>query len=429
MYSLVMMAAMTAAPDVPQDFLCHVNPSRYGGGYFSKHCFYDCCLPARYGWVNCWNKGFGYYPGGARSFCGSCATASYGHFYSPTCCGCGPSYGAGCGSGYGASCGSGGCGNGYGFGGGKASCFSIHGLNDWGIGCTPAYWTNVAGCRPCVTAPPYAYYTQRNPCCTYGHFAFDSGLIGHSSGVGYAGFGAYGNYGFYGAVPVQHPPTLADIPRYQPQDFMPYEPRPYAPQREYVAPGYVPSPLNSVPGAAMPEAPKAPAGPGIFPPPMSDRTDVPPIGTPGVTPMVPFNPPVAPGLNTPEIPKPPTNIPLIKPFDDKKEEPAPKKEGIKTLGVNPMAATVVLNVPAGAKVFVEGVQLKSDAAERIFRTPALAPGQEYSYTVKAVVIEDGREHEEAMQVLVIPGETTKASFEKLLARFGPTPAIAQTGGK
>ena len=88
----------------------------------------------------------------------------------------------------------------------------MHGRNDWGIGCTPAYYTSVAGCLPCVTAPPYAHYTQKNPCCTYGHFAFDSGLIGHSAGVGYAGFGGYGNFGFYGAVSVQHPPTLADVP-------------------------------------------------------------------------------------------------------------------------------------------------------------------------------------------------------------------------
>ena len=147
MYSLVMMADMTATPDVPQDFLCHVNPSRYGGGYFSKHCFYDCCLPARYGWVNCWNKGFGYYPGASRGFCGSCATASYGNFFNPGSCG------SGCGSG----CGMGGasCGSGYGFaGGGGAGCGSSHGFKDWGIGCKPAYWTGVAGCPPCVTSPP-----------------------------------------------------------------------------------------------------------------------------------------------------------------------------------------------------------------------------------------------------------------------------------
>ncbi len=420
MYSLVMMAAMTAAPDVPQDFLCPVTPSRYGSSLWLKHCFYDCCLPARYGWVNCWNKGFGYYPGNARSFCGGCATASYGHFYNaPSCCGAG--YGAG---GYG-GCGSGACGKGCGYGNGGGSCFTMHGRNDWGIGCTPAYYTSVAGCLPCVTAPPYAHYTQKNPCCTYGHFAFDSGLIGHSAGVGYAGFGGYGNFGFYGAVSVQHPPTLADVPKYRPQDFMQYDgpPQPYVSGREYVAPGYIPAPPTGSPynPAVTPDYPRPGAPAALFPPPAADRTDgplgpTPPNFPPGIIPPVP-------GV-FPEVPKAP-GIPLI---DEPKKE-VPKKNGFNTLGVSPVPATVVLSVPAGAKVYVEGVALKSAAAERSFRTPALTPGQEYSYTVKAVVTEDGREYTEAKQVVVTPGETTAVSFEKLLARFGPAPAVAQTGAK
>lgn len=409
MYSLVMMAAMTATPDVPQDFLCHVNPSRYGGGYFSKHCFYDCCLPARYGWVNCWNKGFGYYPGGGRGFCGSCATASYGNFYNPNCCN------AGCGAGS-SSCG-------YGFAGSSASCGAFCG-KDWGIGCKPAYWTGVIGCKPCVTAPPYANYTQRNPCCTYGHFAFDTGLIGHSYGVGYAGFGAHGNFGFYGSVPFQHPPTVADIPRYQPQDFMPRDTRPYISSREYVAPGYVPAEPNTnapsvtVPPVSVPEIPKANMGGGIVTPPTSDKTDS-PAGS---------NPPLPGGL--PEIPKAP-NIPIVPtPATEKKESLPNPKLNNKTTGAGLLPAKVVLSVPAGAAVYVEGVQLRSLAAERSFVTPALQPGREYGYTLKAIVVENGLEYAEVRQITVIPGETTTVSFEKLLAKFGNSSnAITQTGGK
>lgn len=411
MYSLVMMAAMTAAPETPQEFLCHVNESRYGKGLWLKHCFYDCCLPARYGWVNCWNKGFGYYPGNARSFCGSCATASYGHFYNaPSCCG------AGCGSAYGfGGCGPTACGKGYGNGGG--ACISVHGRNDWGIGTTPAYWTNVAGCLPCVTAPPYAHYTQKNPCCTYGHFAFDSGLIGHSAGVGYAGFGGYGNFGFYGSVPVQHPPTLADVPKYRPQDFMQYEGPavPYTSGREYTAPGYYPAPPASPYNPnVLPEAPRAPAG--AFPTPI-ERAD-PPLGpTPGVIPPTPGVFPEVPSTIPPTPPVPPLpNLPIPK---------IPSK----AVSAPAAPATVVVGVPAGAKVFVEGVALKSTAAERSFRTPALTPGQEYSYTVKAVIVEDGQEFVETKQVVVVPGETTTVSFEKLLAKFGPTPTVTQTGAK
>ena len=71
MYSLVMMAALTAGPDVPQHWMCPVTPSNYGCGFWSKFSFYDCCAPARYGWVDCWNKGFSYYPGACPSNFGS----------------------------------------------------------------------------------------------------------------------------------------------------------------------------------------------------------------------------------------------------------------------------------------------------------------------------------------------------------------------
>ena len=46
MYSLVMLAAMTAGPDVPQDLLCPVTPSKYGNTFWSNHSFGDCCASA-----------------------------------------------------------------------------------------------------------------------------------------------------------------------------------------------------------------------------------------------------------------------------------------------------------------------------------------------------------------------------------------------
>ncbi|HKA07489.1 MAG TPA: TIGR03000 domain-containing protein [Gemmataceae bacterium] len=213
MYSLVMMAALTAGPDVPQHWMCPVTPSNYGCGFWSNHCFYECCAPARYGWVNCWNKGFSYYPGGGRGFCGDC-TATYGTFYYPPTCSCAP-----CG---GTSAAPGGnfdhnwCGYG------------------WPIGDQPAYYTSVIGCPPHVIAPPYAYYTERDPCCRYGQFAFDSGLIGHSQGIGYAGFSGYGNFGFYGGVPMTHPATTADLPPFPRPDLrtpsaLPTKPAPMPP--------------------------------------------------------------------------------------------------------------------------------------------------------------------------------------------------------
>jgi uncharacterized protein (TIGR03000 family) len=241
-----------------------------------------------------------------------------------------------------------------------------------------------------MTAPPYAYYTERNPCCTYGQFAFDSGLLHHSNGVGYAGFGGYGNFGFYGAVPMQHPPTTADIPRFNPG--------------EYHVPTGVPSYVN--PGYG------APAG-------------TPPMGA-IINPMNPIIPRVNPGTAVPPtelIPKAPTFPPI--PLPDAKEEP-------KKIEKSPVSApsTVLLNVPTGAKVFVETHMLKGDAAERSFRTPNLEPGQEYVYTVKAYITIGGSEHEETKQVTVKAGETSRATFTQLLAKVqAAQPSVVGVSGQ
>ena len=81
----------------------------------------------------------------------------------------------------------------------------------WWVGNQPAYYASVLGCPPFMSAPPYANYTKSRPCCNL-HFAFDTGLIGHGSGVGYAGFGGTGNFGFYGLSPMMHKPSTADLP-------------------------------------------------------------------------------------------------------------------------------------------------------------------------------------------------------------------------
>ena len=369
MYSVVLMAALSAAPDAPQALLCPVNQSRYGHGFWLKHCFYDCCAPARYGWVNCWSNGYGVYPNGGRGGLG---------FYNPGACSCAP-----CGGGYsvGAACKSTGC----------APCW---GQYEWGIGNQPAYYTGVTGCPPHATAPPYAHYTQKNPCCTHGQFAFDTGLIGHSHGVGYAGFSGYGNFGFYGAVPMGHPPTTADLPPF---------PRNWA----YVVPT---TPRGDVP---MPPIPGT--GPKPFEPPAAPGK-IDPKAVPETTPKT--KPPVPPDSLLPKVPTVPNpESPKVGP----KPEAKPKAAG---LG-RPEPATVVLSLPAGATVTVEGQPLRRTGRERSFRTPPLAHGQDFVYQVRAVLTVGGVEEVEVKEVTVTAGLTSRASFEKLFAKVeGPTPALA-----
>ena len=363
MYSLVMLAAMTAGPDVPRNFMCPVTPSNYGCGFWSRHCFYDCCAPARYGAVTCWTQGLAAYPGGARGFCGGCCT-NYGPFYHPNACGCGP-----CGA-TGSACGPSGCG------------FCGYG---WGVGDHPAYYTSVLGCAPCLSGPPYANYTNCRPCCNL-HFAFDTGLIGHSHGVGYSGFGGTGNFGFYGGVPMMHKPTTADLPPF---------PRPEYPYLNLAPSGPVSMP--PLPGLD----PKSPAVPpdAILPPPPPAMKDVPAI---------------PPGVKKDELKK-----------DDKKDAP---RKGNTDAG-RPARATVVLSVPPRATVTVEGQALKSTVSERSFLSPELIPGQEFVYTVRAVIEVSGREEVESQQVKVTAGETSRVSFEKLFARVEAAAARSIADGK
>lgn len=339
MYSIVLMAAMTAGPDVPQNHMCPVTPSNYGCGFWLSNCFYDCCAPARYGWVNCWNKGFGFYPGNSRGFCGDCGCApTYGYFYqgNPCACACGP------------------CGYGSGHGGGHTWCGC-----GWSIGDQPAYYTSVLGCPPFLSAPPYACCTDKNPCCHTMSLAFDTGLAGHSHGVGYAGMGGYGNFGFYGGVPMMHRPTTNDLPPMPRYDYM-----------QSAVPS-TPAPMPPLPKGTIPEA---------------------------TTPMVP---------GSPAIPLPDD---VKKPIPMKDE---PKKD--KPQAQRPVPAMVVLSVPDGAIVTVEGQPLTSTGRERKFRTPALKPGEEFSYTVRATIVVAGKEEVETLEVKVAAGEITRASFEKLFA--------------
>jgi uncharacterized protein (TIGR03000 family) len=222
-----------------------------------------------------------------------------------------------------------------------------------------------------MSGPPYAYYTNCEPCCNL-NFAFDTGLIGHSHGVGYSGFGGTGNFGFYGAVPMQHKPGTFDLPPF---------PRPEYPSLSTLPAGKVPMP--PLPGAE------------------------------GKSPGIP-----------PEwiLPPPP---PAMKKGEPKKEEP--KKS--KTDAGGRTRATVVLSVPARATVTVAGQSLKSAGSERTFLSPELEPGREFVYEVRAVIVLSGGTEVETQKVKVTAGATSRVSFEKLFAKVEAAAARSLADGK
>jgi uncharacterized protein (TIGR03000 family) len=280
MYSVVLMAAMTATAEAPSF-----------GGFWAKHCFWDDCYPARYGWVAC---GPGYnpiYPAPYNSChgCGGYASSCFGWNSCHGCCG-------GC-----WSCG----GGGGGFG---------------------ALYTSCAGhtCYGC----------------------YGGGGIPLYAGIGYAGFGGYGNFGMYNTIPyfsapMYATPTITD--RHDGRGPVLLDPRPQAP--------------STLPFEQLPVRPKA--------------------------------------------------VEEIKPPERK-------------LGALPTTrAEVVLKVPAGAKVFIDGNLMKSTATERVFTTPALELGESYFYTVRVVADKNGREVEDIRRVTVRAGETSQLAFDGAADRGRP----------
>jgi uncharacterized protein (TIGR03000 family) len=79
---------------------------------------------------------------------------------------------------------------------------------------------------------------------------------------------------------------------------------------------------------------------------------------------------------------------------------------------SPQSAEIIVHVPAGAKVFVEGRPTKSVGPERHFETAPLQPDREYTYSLRTVVARDGRPDEvQTRRVTVRAGEIAKVRFE------------------
>jgi uncharacterized protein (TIGR03000 family) len=123
-----------------------------------------------------------------------------------------------------------------------------------------------------------------------------------------------------------------------------------------------------------------------------------PIPPPGLTP--------APGTPAPEV------------------TPAPKADKNEQT-----RAKVRIEIPADAKLYVDGVLMKTGSALRMFRTPELTPDQTYSYELKAVLVRDGQTFTDSQQIHVRPGSVASASFatleQKAVAAAKSTQSTAQ----
>lgn len=99
-------------------------------------------------------------------------------------------------------------------------------------------------------------------------------------------------------------------------------------------------------------------------------------------------------------------IPATPKKDDKKK---PKDDEVST------QATIVVNVPAEAKLTFDGAVTTSTSTRRVFVTPELKPGTEYSYVVKVEVTRDGKPVVDEKKVTFKAGETAEVTLGETAA--------------
>src|SRR5947209_2613821 len=79
---------------------------------------------------------------------------------------------------------------------------------------------------------------------------------------------------------------------------------------------------------------------------------------------------------------------------------------------NPVAtsATIVVLLPADAKVFFDDQPTTSTGPRRVFTTPNLQSGKEYAYSVKAEGARDGRPVSKTKKVTFVASSTSTVDF-------------------
>ena len=87
----------------------------------------------------------------------------------------------------------------------------------------------------------------------------------------------------------------------------------------------------------------------------------------------------------------------------------PKEKG-KEEASTPSPATIVVSLPADAKLVVDGNATRSTSDRRTFVTPALDNGSDYVYTLRAEIVRDGQVAVQTQDITVRGGQTTEVSF-------------------
>jgi uncharacterized protein (TIGR03000 family) len=77
----------------------------------------------------------------------------------------------------------------------------------------------------------------------------------------------------------------------------------------------------------------------------------------------------------------------------------------------PASATILVSLPADARLLIDDQATTSTGYSRLFVSPTLNPGREYHYTLKAQAVRDGKTVTAERVITVRAGETTPASLK------------------
>lgn len=104
---------------------------------------------------------------------------------------------------------------------------------------------------------------------------------------------------------------------------------------------------------------------------------------------------------------------------EKLENPKSKKEDLEAKAP-PAPASMVVTLPADARLSVQGQALSTVSTSRLLISPALERGKTFVYTIQAEIVRDGWSLTQTQQVIVRGGETTYVPF-----RFSPNEVAAR----
>jgi uncharacterized protein (TIGR03000 family) len=151
--------------------------------------------------------------------------------------------------------------------------------------------------------------------------------------------------------------------------------------------------------------------------PMDNFGSTPMMGSMPMMGSTPYAMPMVPQGNV-MTPTPPLNMPNQMPYG------SPPQAADATM--SPNQATVVVSLPADARLYVEKELMNLTGSVRAFRTTDLAPGAKYTYTIRMEVERGGKIIDKTEVINLEPGKRTQVFFPDPSEGAGSTAKLAYT---